>query len=155
MLHIWIRRTIFVIGSVVILMETHRKIGSYRFTDALKGILSILLLSVYCLGNLNTQDLHFRFHSPDKSNLHTEEAEKDRCHIAVFHREGSGCKHNLHLTKIEKCNLCHLIIHNEHLGVSDQGVHILKRTPSIQGTWVFSELHVQVSLLSSRGPPQA
>lgn len=132
-----------------------KKIRSRRFTDTLKGFLSILLLSVYCLANLQVEVFHNLFHAHENTSIHSSEAEKDLCHRAIYHNEkDQGCKHTFHFTKAEKCDLCPLMVHNEYLSIPEFESCHLTSAPELSARSVVSKLLIQHAPLSSRAPPQ-
>jgi hypothetical protein len=88
--------------------------------------------------------------------VHSPEQEKDPCHRFLFHGDKEkGCSHKLHITKADKCKLCHVIFHNDHLTISeDVHRHTQDRSQlAVSGlsTFVFNN---QI-LFSPRAPPVA
>lgn len=81
-----------------------------------KGAASLLLLFGYFLNVVSFQSFHHAAHYHHHSELHTEEAEADACHRAIFHGETShDCAHKGHITEVhDHCKLCKVTVSRFH-----------------------------------------
>lgn len=82
----------------------------------LRGIASLLLLFGYFLNVVSFESFHQAIHHHDHSELHTEEAEEDACHRAIYHGETShDCEHKSHLAEThDSCELCKVTVSRVH-----------------------------------------
>jgi hypothetical protein len=119
----------------------------------LKAASYFFLLIFYVTCTSQFEVLHHVFHSHDSLVSHSAEEEKDACHRAVYHHETEQkCDHS-HIVVADKCELCDLISHTEHVLFSSLS------SPSIKFfvvDFVFNLSHVvgtRQSIDSSRAPP--
>lgn len=122
--------------------------------EGLKAFSAIILLLLYSVGNIPVELVHQIVHAHETIVAHTDEQEKDPCHVSIYHadREGS-CDHEAHLTKIEKCNLCHLIFHSDQIALSSSASQITPSYFSFNKRAVTTLLCDVVVQLPSRAPP--
>ena len=83
----------------------------------LRSIASLLLLFGYFLNVISFESFHQAVHNHDHAELHTEEAEANSCHRAIFHGEVShNCEHKSHLIETEsECQLCDVVVSRVHV----------------------------------------
>jgi hypothetical protein len=77
-------------------------------------VISFALIAVYLLGAFQSSTIHHFVHS-EASELHSQQNESDACHQAIYHDSKQGCGHKLHISSSEKCSMCHLVFHSEHV----------------------------------------
>jgi hypothetical protein len=120
------------------------------------ALLSVLLLLLYMVGNIQPEVLHSLSHNHGQAELHTVQAEKDPCHRSLYHaaRE-KGCEHTAHFTASKKCAACHLISHAAHLASSSEGNTDYTVAVSYDAIRTYIGCVIDLSLLSSRAPPVA
>ena len=83
-----------------------------KHISLLKIIAVASLLGIYIAASM-FNNLHQYFHQHHhQQEFCTSEAEKDPCHIKVFHHNlADGCKHATHVYTLEnKCELCDAIL---------------------------------------------
>ena len=82
----------------------------------MRNTASLLLLFGYFLNVISFESFHQAVHNHDHAELHTEEAEADACHRAIYHGEAShDCDHKSHVTKAETdCDLCKVTLSRLH-----------------------------------------
>jgi hypothetical protein len=125
---------------------------NYRLN--VRGLLAALLLAVYATGAIGIDLFHHSLHDHSDKALHTEEAEKDPCHLSIYHLDKEdGCDHKTHLTKAEKCKYSHVVFQSNQLLV-----HPTTTKPSFADCFTPSFYHFCVEetsslTLSLRGPP--
>ena len=113
----------------------------------------LLLVFLYCAGNVQVESFHKIFHSFEQA-LHSFDQEKDPCHRAIYHdSKKEGCDHKTHVTAVKKCPLCHLVPLNEkHISVS----HVFESfsAPDDFENFCFSVRIVELAEnLCARAPP--
>lgn len=76
-----------------------------------RGTVSLLWFWAYFLNVVSFESFHQAIHHHDHSELHTQEAEEDACHRAIYHGETShDCEHKSHITEtITDCDLCKVL----------------------------------------------
>ena len=92
----------------------------------LRNAASLLSLFAYFLNVVSFESFHQAVHDHDHSKLHTEEAEADACHRAIFHGEESHyCEHKSHLAETEsECQLCDVVVSRVHFAsASESGLN--------------------------------
>ena len=91
-------------------MTDRRKYATVR------GLVSLLLLFGYFLNVISFESFHQVVHNHDHSELHSQEAEADACHRAIFHGEQSHeCEHKSHFLETEaECQLCDVVVSRPH-----------------------------------------
>lgn len=82
----------------------------------MRNTASLLLLFGYFLNVISFESFHQAVHNHDHAEFHTQEAEADACHRAIYHGETShDCEHKSHLTKTETdCDLCKVTLSRLH-----------------------------------------
>jgi hypothetical protein len=90
----------------------------------LRSIASLLLLFGYFLNVISFESFHQAVHNHDHAEIHTEEAEADACHRAIFHGEVShNCEHKSHLVETEsECQLCDVVVSRVHFASASESV---------------------------------
>jgi hypothetical protein len=131
-----------------------QKHSQTNFTESLKAFSAIILLLLYGIGNIPVALIHQFVHAHDAVVAHTIEQEKDPCHLSIYHayRDGS-CHHETHVTKVEKCNLCHLIFHNDQIVLSSSTSQFIQSFCFINDRVVSALLRDITDQLPSRAPP--
>ena len=83
----------------------------------MRNTASLLLLFGYFLNVISFESFHQAVHNHDHAEFHTQEAEADACHRAIYHGETShDCEHRSHLTKTETdCDLCKVTLSRLHV----------------------------------------
>ncbi len=91
----------------------------------IRGSASLLLLFGYFLNVVSFESFHHVIHHHHHAELHTEEAEEDACHRAIYHGETSHeCDHKSHITQSETdCDLCKVTVSRVHYAAN--GVDVL------------------------------
>ena len=92
----------------------------------LRNAASLLLLFGYFLNVISFESFHQAVHNHDHAALHTEEAELDACHRAIFHGDNShDCEHKSHLVETEsECQLCDVVVSRVHFAsASESGLN--------------------------------
>ena len=86
----------------------------------LKCLASSILFVAYFLNVVSFESLHQAIHHHAHLELHTEEAESDACHRAIYHAEVSTrCQHDNHISKhADGCDLCDVVLSNSHQSVA-------------------------------------
>lgn len=117
------------------------------------SLLVLLLLLVYLGGVFEFESIHGLIHEP-KAEVHSVQHELDPCHQSLYHQErNQGCEHKYHLTKQDKCPLCHYTIQPLTWQDHDAGLPIVSENcdiaPAIDEANIKSFLH----LSPTRGPP--
>lgn len=113
----------------------------------------LLLVFLYCAGNVQVESFHKIFHSFEQA-LHSFDQEKDPCHRAIYHdSKQEGCDHKTHVTEVKKCPLCHIVpLNDKHIAVA----HVFEAFsgPANHQSFSFSILIIAVAgNLSARAPP--
>ena len=116
----------------------------------------MLLLFGYFVNVVSFNGFHEAIHHHEHAELHTEEAEEDACHRAIYHGETShDCEHKSHLTQtINDCDLCKVTVSRFHYNPNivqalEKPVHVAFNKPA--STKVFG---YDFSLAyAPRGPP--
>lgn len=80
-----------------------------------KAGLVLSLLFLYVLGSVEVDSLHSLSHEHENSQLHAAENEADACHQTVYHNQGKGCEHPVHVSKNDTCSLCDGQLHTAHI----------------------------------------
>jgi hypothetical protein len=116
---------------------------------------SVTVALLYIFSLLTTELIHPVLHQHHNHSLHSAADEKDPCHREIYHGEKEDAtQHHQHLTPVnEKCGLCDIILHNEHLQADYY--HILKPAGTKQAVKIFTDtLSIGfLSLYQARGPP--
>ena len=122
----------------------------------LKATVSLLLFFAYFLNVVSFESFHHAVHHHEHAELHTQEAEEDACHRAIYHGETShDCEHKSHIAKTETdCDLCKVTVSRFHFNSTvvkavEKPEQIAFNQPT--GTKVFG---YNFSLVHApRGPP--
>lgn len=119
----------------------------------MKASLVLSLLFLYVFGSVEIESLHSRSHEHEKAQLHSAENEADVCHQAVYHNQGKGCEHPVHVSKNDTCSLCDSQLHTAHiLIIANYDVDAFASAAlSVQEETLSSES--ALSYLSGRAPP--
>jgi len=134
-------------------MSFRKATGNKSVKDSLRAVFAVLLLIFYVAGNIQVEVLHQLFHSHANAVIHSAEQEKDRCHRAIYHEKDDGCGHKSHLTKVEKCNLCHLFSHNDQLTIADSSCEFIGSHSVVNKNLISVHLTGITAHLPSRAPP--
>jgi hypothetical protein len=82
----------------------------------LKSSAALVVLFLYILGSAPVTILHQYIHSRNVVEAYTVEREKNPCDRSVYETGRiASCGHQAHIVKIEKCNLCGVTVHNDHV----------------------------------------
>ena len=115
-----------------------------------------MLLAGYFLNVVSFERFHQAVHHHEHADLHTEEAEEDACHRAIYHGESShDCEHKSHLLETEiACDLCKVTVSRFHFNSATvQASNQPNQFAHIQATST-AFLDSNCSLVySPRGPP--
>jgi hypothetical protein len=115
-------------------------------------VVSFALIVVYLVGAFQTSTVHNLVHG-EAAELHSKTNELDACHKAIYHDSKQECGHKLHISSSDKCSMCHLAIHSEH--VLPQNLFTLSDADykvSIPSLYSFI-IDGAASDLSARAPP--
>lgn len=122
--------------------------------ESLKALVAIGLLLLYGIGNIPVEVVHQFVHAHSTAVAHTVKAEHDPCHIRLYHGERAGrCDHQKHLVKLEKCSLCHAIVHKDHVVLSSFAFSFNPSYSFVSGSVIAILPYPNYLALSSRGPP--
>lgn len=84
-----------------------------------RGFFICLLLALYLCGTSGFEILHHIIHLHEHAVEHTEQAEEDPCHRALYHQDKeNGCEHRSHIVVADKCDLCDVIAPVDALSLS-------------------------------------
>ena len=114
------------------------------------------LLGVYVLASFFNNLHQYFHHDHHQQEICTADAEKNPCHIKVFHHnQKDGCKHEEHVYSLEnKCELCDAILAKYHIPVdrifNSQESEILHHVNLFEEPFVLKFSTASISL---RGPP--
>ncbi len=137
-------------------MSSFKKIVKTYFRNLAKVFAMVLLAAAYIIGNSPGETLHKLFHNQEVIVVHTVDQEKDSCHRAIFHQQKEdGCKHKSHISKIEKCNLCHALSHIDQIIISDSTCEFIQTEVDITGLLITHHLSSVDTNLPARAPPAA
>ena len=125
-------------------------------TNTFGNLAAALLLFGYLLNVVSFQSFHLAIHQHEHAVLHSEEAEADDCHRAIYHGDVSpDCQHENHITgTIKDCKLCEVTVSRFHYAAKK--VDAIKHTSDV---WFFQPASTKVfgydfSLVHApRGPP--
>jgi hypothetical protein len=126
------------------------------YLNIAKGLAVVLLAAVYIIGNSPGEALHKLFHNQELTVVHTVDQEKDSCHRTIYHQEKEqGCKHKSHISKVDKCNLCHALSHIDQIAISDSTCEFISNDVEIAGKIISHRLSLADTNLPARAPPIA
>jgi len=115
----------------------------------------VLLAAAYIIGNSPGEALHKLFHNQE-TVVHTVDQEKDSCHRTIYHQEKEdGCEHKSHLSKVDKCNLCHALSHIDQIAISDSTCEFISTDVEVVGKIISHHLSLADTNLPARAPPIA
>ncbi|MDP6908082.1 MAG: hypothetical protein QF371_01190 [Flavobacteriales bacterium] len=79
-------------------------------------VAATVILTGYLLNVISFENLHQAVHHHDHAELHSEEAESDACHRAIYHGDFSkDCEHKSHISETEHdCELCKVTVSRYH-----------------------------------------
>lgn len=112
------------------------------------------LLFLY-ISSLSLGWVHPAAHDHSEETPHTEEDERDPCHIALHHKDtGKGCKHAFHITVGKhKCTLCdHLSKKVASYAATHRLTEIIAEEVHLSSP-IYSVATVNTASLSTRAPP--
>ena len=124
----------------------------------LKAI-SLVFLVGYLLNVVSFESFHQAVHHHHHAELHTDEAESDSCHRAIYHGDTSAdCNHKNHVSETETdCELCKVLNSrsSEFLVSESTSTRILCLSidEQLSGSGFILEPLILHSFL--RGPPNA
>lgn len=135
-------------------MSSFKKIVK-TYLNIAKILAAVLLAAAYIIGNSPGEALHKLFHNQE-TVVHTVDQEKDSCHRTIFHQEKEdGCKHKSHISKVEKCTLCHALSHIDQIAISDSTCEFISTDEEVAGKIVSHHFSLTDSNLPARAPPVA
>ena len=136
-------------------MQFWKAMKNNIIADGAKAFSVILLLISYTVENTRIEGIHQLFHSHDDSVAHSAQQEKKPCHRSIYHYENrDGCEHKSHLITDTKCNLCHLLLHNnDQVVVSDSSCEFIPSCSIIAESLISVQLADIDIHLPSRAPP--
>jgi hypothetical protein len=134
-------------------MSTLAAIRRSKAAHGLRTVFSILLLVFYVAGASQMEALHLLFHTHSQIS-HSEEQEKDPCHLSVYHLEvEKGCGHHAHIVVTDKCELCDVICYTDSILLS---AHESQAPEFFTIDFVLASVDivdVGQTIVSSRAPP--
>jgi hypothetical protein len=120
---------------------------------------SLVFLAGYMLNAVSFESFHQAVHHHHHAELHTEEAEADACHRAIYHGEvSSECEHQNHVTQTQSdCELCEVLTSRSFEFLiseySSSGTNCSSPDEKTHGSGFILEPLLPQSFL--RGPPSA
>ncbi len=137
-------------------MSSFNKTIKTYLRNSAKVLAVVLLAAAYVIGNSPGEALHKLFHPQEVTVVHTVDQEKDSCHRTIYHQEKEdGCKHKSHVSKVEKCNLCHALSHIDQIAVSDSTCEFISTDVEVAGKIISHHLFLVDTNLPARAPPVA
>ena len=128
-----------------------------KHISLLKVFTTATLLGVYVLASVFS-NLHHYFHHDHQLETCSAEAEKDPCHIKIFHHNAEkGCKHQTHVYSLEnKCELCDAILAKYYFPLEKKN-DTLANTPNREVAFFEKQQFYNVAVISIRlrGPPSS
>ena len=122
--------------------------------ESLKAFSAIIVLFLCVVGNIQVDIIHQFVHANQMVVAHSVEQEKDPCHISFYHEGRNGsCDHETHLTEVEKCSLCNLIIHSDQVVLSNTSSQFVHSYFFMNERVVSGLSHDIAAQLPSRAPP--
>lgn len=124
-----------------------------KFPRLVRSLMGLLIL-FYLIGSLQLDSLHQILHQHDQSATHTEEAELNACHRAIFHlATENACDHPTHLTELKKCPWCIGTLHQD-FGLASS-VQVIHSSNFIETGFEFNSHFnsIGLSFNCNRGPP--
>jgi hypothetical protein len=83
-----------------------------------KSFLVMILLFIYSISVFQFDFQHQYLHQKIKESIHTQQAEKDICHLTIYHSSKADCHHKTHLNEAKsKCLLCDSHFSREYLAI--------------------------------------
>lgn len=136
-------------------MSSFNKIVKTYLRNSAKVLAVVLLAAAYIIGNSPGEALHELFH-PQETVVHTVDQEKDSCHRTIYHQEKEdGCEHKSHISKVDKCTLCHALSHIDQIAISDSTFEFISTDVEVAGK-IISHHHSSADTnLPARAPPIA
>ena len=127
-----------------------------KYIPPLKTFSVALLLGIFIAASLFNNLHQYFHHDHHQTEICTEEAENDPCHIKAFHHNiTEGCKHETHVYSLEtKCELCDAIIAKYHF--PDDEIEEISFNDFSQSILTFENPFIlRISNTSNplRGPP--
>ncbi|MFY0628066.1 MAG: hypothetical protein JXR07_17340 [Reichenbachiella sp.] len=117
----------------------------------------VSLLTVFSIFQF-AQSLHIELSDDEHHQAHcTEEDEFDKCHVSIVHgEEQNGCKHPLHITKVESdCQLCDILAERFEIEIQPQEFYLSQLLQISDFTAKHNPYVFSKSLCTNphRGPP--
>lgn len=120
----------------------------------LKAYSVILLLLLYLLSSVQVDSIHNFFHRSEQPELHAAANEEDPCHQVIYHHDtNTDCRHKLHIASDDACNLCHLLLHNDHILFPNSSCEFIKSNSLVAERLISAQLNEIAVYLPSRAPP--
>jgi hypothetical protein len=134
-------------------MSSLKKILKTYLTNSAKVLAVVLLATAYIIGNSPGEALHKLFHNQE-TVVHTVDQEKDSCHRTIYHQEKEdGCKHKSHISKVDKCTLCHALSHIDQIAISDSTCEFISTDVDIASRIIPHHFSFAGTNLPARAPP--
>ena len=113
-----------------------------------------LLLILFIVGTSHAGLLYAFGHDRHVQVSHSYNEERDPCHRKIYHNDvNAGCDHDVHLTVVDKCDLCKFAVHVDKALLTSVNQLTLKLD---QNTVSFYKRNLDsywAVLSSSRAPP--
>ena len=120
----------------------------------METVLYIFLLSFCFAGTFQFKALHGLFHLHEHIVIHSEAQEQNACHRTIYHNEEErGCDHHSHILITDKCELCDLSFHTDHILLAKEQTSTLLFFQINPAVCSQDALSLSESPLSSRAPP--
>jgi hypothetical protein len=134
-------------------MSSLKKILKTYLTNSAKLFAVVILATAYIIGNSPGEALHKLFHNQE-TVVHTVDQEKDSCHRTIYHQEKEdGCKHKSHISKVDKCTLCHALSHIDQIAISDSTCEFISTDVDITSRIIPHHFSFADTNLPARAPP--
>jgi len=137
-------------------VSSNKKIVKTYLGNSAKVLAVVVLAVAYIIGNSPDEALHKLFHNQEVTVVHTIDQEKDSCHRTIYHQEKEdGCKHKSHISKVDKCNLCHALSHIDQFAISGSTCEFILTDVESTGKLTSHHLSLFKTNLPARAPPIA
>lgn len=118
------------------------------------AVVAFALIVVYLVGAFQQSTVHHFVHG-DSAELHSEQNERDACHLAIYHHSDADCGHKLHLSSSDKCSMCHLVFHVDQV-LPENVFTLVSDGDDVAVASLYSfVVDANVSTVSARAPPIA
>jgi len=117
--------------------------------------LALILLGCYSFVFFQSQVLHPLAHSGHNHELHSEQAEADLCHQAIYHQANESCGHNEHLKTVHlDCEFCDILLSTPEIKESGNDIEwSVTAFNSLANYYLSIPRGTGVMMDSNRGPP--